>query len=84
MIGLPDEPKGAAGIDAGIVDGEDNKGVIPKVLGVILIILGALDCALAWRGGFAVTNFYVLLLVLGIFFYCIGAVRGRDQARFKK
>jgi len=54
---------------------KSNRGVIMRLLGVILIILGVLDSMLAWRGGFAVSDVYVLLVASGIFIYFIGAIR---------
>lgn len=58
----------------------NNKGVITRLLGVILIILGVLDSMLAWRGGFAISDLYVLLLASGIFVYFIGAVQRRSKS----
>ncbi len=57
-------------------DAGTRKGVIAKLFGVIMIILGIMDTMLAWRGGFAVNDFYIALIACGIFFYFIGAVRG--------
>ena len=46
----------------------------------LLIILGVLDSMLAWRGGFAISDLYVLLLASGIFVYFIGAVQRRSKS----
>ena len=54
---------------------ERKKGVKTKLFGVILILLGVLDSMLSWRGGFVVSDFYVLLIASGIFLYIIGAIR---------
>jgi len=54
---------------------ERNRGVMTRLFGVVLIILGVLDSMLAWRGGFAVSDVYVLLVASGIFIYFIGAIR---------
>jgi len=62
------------------VTANNNKGVITRLLGVILIILGVLDSMLAWRGGFAISDLYVLLLASGIFVYFIGAVQRRSKS----
>ena len=59
---------------------KSNRGVITRLFGVILIILGALDSMLAWRGGFAVSDVYVLLVACGIFVYLIGVVQRRSQS----
>lgn len=56
-------------------DSQSSRGLITRLFGVILIVLGALNSMLAWRGGFAVSDAYVLLLAAGIFIYFIGAVR---------
>ncbi len=50
-------------------------GVIMKLLGVILIFVGVLDSLLSWRGGFAVSGLYVLLIGAGAYLYVIGAIR---------
>lgn len=52
-----------------------TKGVMTRLFGVILIILGILDTMLAWRGGFAVSDLYVAFISLGVFVYFIGAVQ---------
>ena len=59
--------------------GDDKKGAVCTSFGMILVILGALDCALAWRGSFEVSNFAVALLVGGVSLYCIGAVRAGND-----
>lgn len=56
-------------------DKHSNRGVITRLFGVILIVLGGLNSMLAWRGGFAVSDAYVLLLASGVFVYFIGALR---------
>jgi len=66
-------------MNASLDEEDSKKGAVCKSLGVILVILGALDCALAWRGGFEVSNFYAALLASGIFLYCIGAVRAAND-----
>ena len=57
------------------MNAKNNKGVVTCLFGVILIILGALNSMLAWRGGFAVSDVYVLLVASGVFIYFIGAVQ---------
>ncbi len=57
-------------------DGPRN-GVKTKLLGVVLVFLGAMDSMLSWRGGFEVSGYYFLLIALGIFVYVIGAIRAR-------
>ena len=59
---------------------KSNRGVITRLFGVILIILGVLDSMLAWRGGFAVSDVYVLLVASGVFVYFIGAVQRRSKS----
>jgi len=59
---------------------KSNRGVITRLFGVILIILGVLDSMLAWRGGFAVSDVYVLLVASGIFVYFVGAVQRRSKS----
>ena len=54
---------------------EPGKGAILKLFGVVLIFLGALDSMLSWRGGFAVSDFYVFLIASGVLLYVVGAIR---------
>ncbi len=54
---------------------ESIKGVKTKLLGVILIFLSILDSMLAWRGGLALNDFYLLLFISGVCLYLIGAFR---------
>lgn len=63
-----------------IANKKSDKGVITRLLGVILIILGVLDSMLAWRGGFAVSDVYILLVASGVFVYFIGAVQRRSKS----
>ncbi|MFQ5756616.1 MAG: hypothetical protein ACE5H7_11075 [Acidiferrobacterales bacterium] len=56
-------------------DDGSKKGVKTKLFGVILIFLGVLDSMLSWRGGFRLSDFYVLLVASGIFLFIIGAIR---------
>lgn len=57
-----------------------RKGVKTKLFGVLLIILGALDSMLSWRGGFAPSGIYVFLLAAGVALYGLGSVRGARAA----
>jgi len=59
---------------------KSNKGVMTRLFGVVLIILGVLDSMLAWRGGYAVSDMYILLVATGIFVYFIGAVQRRSKS----
>jgi hypothetical protein len=61
-------------------DSKSNRGVVTRLLGVILIILGWLDSMLAWRGRFAVSDDYILLVASGGFIYFIGAVQRRSKS----
>ncbi|MHA1529468.1 MAG: hypothetical protein ACTSVG_10620 [Alphaproteobacteria bacterium] len=53
-----------------------RKGVVIKLFGVILVFLGVLDSMVSWRGGFAVSEIYPLMIVAGLFLYAVGAIRG--------
>lgn len=58
-----------------------RRGVAIKLLGVVLIILGVLDSMLLWRGGFALSEPFILLIAAGVFVYAFGAIgfgTGRD------
>lgn len=57
------------------MNASNNRGVMTRLFGVMLILLGALNSMLAWRGGFAVSDAYVLLVAPGIFIFFIGTVQ---------
>lgn len=57
------------------MNASNNRGVMTRLFGVMLILLGALNSMLAWRGGFAVSDAYVLLVASGIFIFFIGTVQ---------
>lgn len=55
--------------------GRPRRGVKTKLLGVVLLFVGALDSMLSWRGGLVVNDFYLFLFAAGITLYVIGAIR---------
>jgi hypothetical protein len=57
----------------------NNRGAIIGLFGVILIILGALNTMLSWRGGFEVLPFHTMLIVTGLLLCLIGAIRRHGQ-----
>jgi hypothetical protein len=61
----------------GVEDSAAQKGVIPRLLGVVAIILGFLDSMLSWRGGFAVEPFYIALILGGVILYIAGSLAGK-------
>jgi len=52
-----------------------NSGVKTKLIGVVLVFLGILDNMLSWRGGLEVSRWHVILVVLGLFLFAVGAIR---------
>ena len=56
----------------------EKRGVKTKLLGVVMISLGVLDSLLTLRGGLP-SEKYILLIVLGIAVFIIGAVRAGRQ-----
>lgn len=52
-----------------------NSGVKTRLIGVVLVFLGVLDSMLSWRGGFALSHWYVFLIGSGLFLYALGAIR---------
>jgi hypothetical protein len=54
-------------------------GVFHRIFGVIMIILGAMNCMLAWRGAFQISAFFLLLIGLGLVLYCIGAIKSAGR-----
>ncbi len=56
----------------------ERRGVITKLLGVVMVSLGILDSLLTLRGGVPDEK-YILLIILGIGVYIIGAVRAARQ-----
>ncbi len=50
----------------------EHKGVIPRLLGVVMILLGFMNSMLSWRGGFAIDPVYIVMLVAGLMLYITG------------
>ena len=59
--------------------GGNARGAIIRLFGVVLVILGALDTMLSWRGGFEVLPFHAMLMVTGLLLCLIGAIRRRKR-----
>ena len=51
-----------------------NRGAVVKLFGVILIILGALNTMLSWRGGFEVLSLPVYFIVAGLLLNLVGSI----------
>ena len=49
-------------------------GAVVRLFGVVLIILGALNTMLSWRGGFEVLSLPVIMIGLGLLLYAIGGI----------
>ena len=60
-------------------DLKPQRGVIPRMFGVALIFIGALDAMLSWRAGNAIEDFYIFLIAAGLFFLVIGQFRRRSE-----
>ncbi len=58
-----------------MTEAPDRKGVKTKLFGVLLVILGALDSMLSWRGGFDAGNAYLVLIAVGMTLFASGAIR---------
>jgi len=58
---------------------DNPKGVLTRIFGVVLIILGSLDMMLSWRGGMEVHTFFIGIFVTGIVLFAIGAVMGASR-----
>ena len=56
-----------------------NAGVLAKIFGAIMIILGSMNCMLAWRGSFQVNSFYLALILLGLALFCFGAIKASSK-----
>lgn len=56
----------------------NRKGVIIKLLGAIMMMLGLLDCVLTLRGGVPAYEF-LLLVFFGAGVFAVGAVRAGDR-----
>jgi len=61
------------------MNNKSNAGLLPRIFGVIMIILGAMNCMLAWRGSFQVSEFYVILIGLGLTLFCFGAIKATSE-----
>ncbi len=57
-------------------DERPKRGVKTKILGIVLIFLGALNSLASWRAGIVLSDFYVILFASGVALYAIGAIRG--------
>jgi hypothetical protein len=57
---------------------DNSRGAIVRLFGVILIILGALNAMLSWRGGLEVASFHTMLIATGLLLCLIGAIQ-RDR-----
>jgi hypothetical protein len=55
-----------------------KRGVITKLFGFIIMVLGLLDSLLSLRGGMPANEFLILILV-GACVFAIGAVRGAQR-----
>ncbi len=51
-----------------------SRGMLPRLFGVILIMIGSLNSLLSWRGGLVVNDFYLLLIATGLFLFAIGVI----------
>ena len=58
-----------------------NKGTILRLMGVVLIILGALDGMLSWRAGVALSNVYIYLILAGVMLFVVGVLRRGSTAQ---
>ena len=61
-------------------DEKPVRGVKTRLFGVVLVFVGALDSMLSWRGGLAVSDFYLVLMAAGFFLLIVGAIRGGAQS----
>ncbi|MCP4070455.1 MAG: hypothetical protein GY742_01780 [Hyphomicrobiales bacterium] len=52
----------------------NTRGAVTKLFGVILIILGALNTMLSWRGGFEVLSLPVIFLAGGLVLCLVGSI----------
>ena len=57
----------------------ERRGVKTKLLGVIMIFLATLDGMLSWRGGIAMSDFYLFLFAAGVFLFALGAIRQANE-----
>lgn len=56
-----------------------TRGAVVRLFGVILIILGALNTMLSWRGGFEVLSLPVIFIVSGLLLCLIGSIMGATR-----
>ncbi|NQU56999.1 MAG: hypothetical protein HQ513_07175 [Rhodospirillales bacterium] len=63
---------------------ENPKGVVTKIFGVVLIILGSLDMMLSWRGGMEVNPFHVGIFMGGIVLFALGAALGGSRGASRR
>ena len=63
---------------------ESPKGVVTKIFGVVLIILGSLDMMLSWRGGMEVNPFHIGIFASGIVLFALGAAMGASRRQHNR
>jgi hypothetical protein len=61
-----------------------NKGIVSKIFGAIMVMLGAMDCMLAWRGSFQISEFYIVLIGLGLALFCFGTIVHNQASKGSK
>ncbi len=61
--------------------GVENRGAVIKLFGVILIILGALNTMLSWRGGFELLSLPVYFIAGGFVLTIVGSILHNSRSR---
>ncbi len=57
-----------------------SRGLVARIFGAVLVIVGFMDCMLAWRGGFQINLLFVILIVSGILVFTVGAIQRKPTA----
>ncbi len=63
--------------------GHNSRGAVIKLFGVILIILGALNTMLSWRGGFEVLSLPVIFIATGMLLCLVGTILRNTASRIQ-
>lgn len=54
---------------------QNSRGLVARIFGVVLVLVGAMDCMLAWQGGFKINLLFVMFIMGGILVFTVGAVQ---------
>ena len=57
-----------------------RRGLVAIIFGVILVIVGFMNCMLAWLGGFQINLLFLIFIMSGILLFTVGALQRNHAA----